>query len=87
VTLYEWLLAIGHQWDDRLCTTLIRVCSQHGQAAQALQLYEWMRRPWSEGGRGGAGLTPTVFTYTAVMRAALSGNMVDRAYQVCPGDL
>ena len=29
--LHEWLLGLGHAPDDRLCTTLIRVCAQHGQ--------------------------------------------------------
>ncbi len=29
--LHEWLLALGHAPDDRLCTTLMRVASQHGQ--------------------------------------------------------
>lgn len=82
LTLYQWLVAIGHVWDDRLCTTFIRVCSQHGQAALAIELYEWMQKPPLPEGGGGAGLRPTVFTYTAVMRAALSGNMVDKAYQV-----
>lgn len=72
-------LQIGHRLDDRLCTTLIRVCSQHGQAGTALSLYDWMRSPTAE---GGAGLTPTVFTYTAAMRAALSGSLMERALQV-----
>ena len=31
---------------------------------------------------GGAALTPTTYTYTAAMRAALAGNMVERALQV-----
>jgi hypothetical protein len=42
--LHEWLLGLGHAPDDRLCTTLIRVCAQHGQvgavgwhAVQAVQ--------------------------------------------------
>ena len=80
--LHEWLLQQGHRPDDRLCTTLIRVCAQHGQAAAALALYDWMRRPVAE---GGAGLGCTVFTYTAAMRAALTGNMPDRAMQVGAG--
>jgi len=77
--LHEWLQAVGHTPDDRLCTTLIRVCAQHGQASTALSLYDWMRAPRRS---GGAGLVPTVYTYTAALRAALSGNMIDRAYQV-----
>ena len=63
----------------RLCTTLIRVCAQHGQAATALAIYDWMRGKPDE---GGAGLTATVYTYTAAMRAALTGNLMDRALQV-----
>ena len=143
--LHEWLLGLGHAPDDRLCTTLIRVCAQHGQvrccslccavccawtlaaqgvcsrqgprqqltvagnllsvyhlceplnpdeahllswsgsftawaggtqALSALNIYDWMRARVKE---GGAGLCPTVFTYTAAMRAALSAGLVDRA--------
>lgn len=77
--LHEWLLAIGYQPDDRLCTSLIRVCAQHGQFATALAIYDWMTAYPEE---GGAGMRATVFTYTAAMRAALSGNMVDRALAV-----
>lgn len=77
--LHEWLLSMGHAPDDRLCTTLIRVCAQHGQALHALSIYDWMRSRVAE---GGAGLRPTVFTYTAAMRAALAGNLIDRALQV-----
>jgi pentatricopeptide repeat protein len=57
----------------------MRVCAQHGQAATALSLYDWMRTPREE---GGAGLTPTVFTYTAAMRAALTGSLMERALAV-----
>ncbi|KAK9827398.1 hypothetical protein WJX81_006751 [Elliptochloris bilobata] len=77
--LHEWLLGLGHAPDDRLCTTLIRVCAQHGQALSALNIYDWMRARVKE---GGAGLCPTVFTYTAAMRAALSAGLVDRALKV-----
>ena len=77
--LHEWLLSLGHLPDDRLCTTLMRVCSQHSHFAESLSLYEWMRTPRHE---GGAGLKPSVFTYTGAMRAALVGNLPDRALQV-----
>lgn len=77
--LYEWLKECGHTMDDRLCTTLIRVCAEHGQTSSALNVYDWMRAPRDV---GGAGLRPTVYTYTAVMRAALASNMLDRAMQV-----
>ena len=79
LVLHEWLLSMGHIPDDRLCTTLIRVCSQHGQTMTALSLYDWMR---SSQRAGGAGLVPTVYTYTAAMRAALTGSMIDRAVKV-----
>lgn len=71
--------ACGHAPDARLATTLIRVCSQHGQALAALGLYDWMRATRAS---GGGSLTPTVFTYTAAMRAALAGNLLSRAFQV-----
>lgn len=58
---------------------LIRVCSEHGQAITALSVYEWMKAPASV---GGAGLGPTVYTYTAAMRAALAAGLLDRALQV-----
>lgn len=58
---------------------LIRVCSEHGQAVTALSVYEWMKAPASV---GGAGLGPTVYTYTAAMRAALAAGLLDRALQV-----
>lgn len=60
-----------------------RVCSQHGQALLALNIYDWMSTRVAE---GGAGLRPTVFTYTAAMRAALAGNLIDRALKVCTYD-
>ena len=72
---------IGHRHDDRLCTTLIRLCSTHGEVGQALALYEWMRDPPQLGGQG---LTPTVFTFTAAMRAALTGGLCGVAFKVCP---
>ncbi len=59
-----------------------RVCSQHGQALLALNIYDWMSTRVAE---GGAGLRPTVFTYTAAMRAALAGNLIDRALKVWYG--
>jgi pentatricopeptide repeat protein len=62
-----------------LSPQLIRVCSEHGQAVTALSVYEWMKAPASV---GGAGLGPTVYTYTAAMRAALAAGLLDRALQV-----
>ncbi|KAF6255773.1 TPR-like protein [Scenedesmus sp. NREL 46B-D3] len=79
LVLSQWLQDSGHVLDDRLCTTLIRVCSEHGQAMTALSVYEWMKAP---GSVGGAGLSPTVYTYTAAMRAALAAGLLDRALAV-----
>lgn len=79
LVLYEWLKDSGHRLDDRLCTTLIRLCAEHGQAVSALNVYEWMRSPEEY---GGAALFPTVYTYTAAMRAALATGMLDKAMQV-----
>eukprot|EP01026_Neomeris_dumetosa_P056951 TRINITY_DN52244_c0_g1_i6.p1 TRINITY_DN52244_c0_g1~~TRINITY_DN52244_c0_g1_i6.p1 ORF type:complete len:753 (-),score=124.34 TRINITY_DN52244_c0_g1_i6:1214-3472(-) len=79
LVLHEWLVAIGHQPDNRLCTTLIRVCSQHGQALTAMSIYDWMRKSKKD---GGAGLECSVFTYTAAMRAALGGCLLERALDV-----
>lgn len=62
-----------------LLLQLIRVCSEHGQAVTALSVYDWMKAPASV---GGAGLAPTVYTYTAAMRAALSAGLLDRALQI-----
>lgn len=75
--------ACGHAPDARLATTLIRVCSQHGQALTALGLYDWMRAGRAA---GGGSLTCTVFTYTAAMRAALAGGLLPRAFQVPRGN-
>jgi len=80
--LHEWLQGLGHTPDDRLCTTLMRVCSQHSHTLEALNLYNWMRTPKKQ---GGAGLRPSVYTYTGAMRAALVGNLPDRALQVGGG--
>jgi len=77
--LHEWLVEAGHIPDDRLCTTLIRVCGQHGQTFSALGVYEWMKALPQE---GGAGLCPSVYTYTAAMRAALAGNVLEKALQI-----
>ncbi|MEW5301301.1 MAG: hypothetical protein WDW36_004167 [Sanguina aurantia] len=79
LVLHEWLKDTGHMMDDRLCTTLIRVCSDHGDAVTALGVYEWMKAPRSA---GGAALTPTTYTYTAAMRAAQGANLLERAMAV-----
>ncbi|WIA14814.1 hypothetical protein OEZ85_003296 [Tetradesmus obliquus] len=79
LVLSQWLQDSGHVLDDRLCTTLIRVCSEHGQAMTALSVYEWMKAPAAA---GGAALSPTVYTYTAAMRAALAAGLLDRALAV-----
>ena len=65
--------------DARLCTSLIKVASSHGQGATALGIYEWMRAKREE---GGAALQGTVHTYTVAMRAALAANMLPQALKV-----
>ena len=57
----------------------MRVCSQHSHTLEALNLYDWMRTAKKQ---GGAGLKPSVYTYTGAMRAALVGNLPERALQV-----
>ncbi|PNH05481.1 hypothetical protein TSOC_008251 [Tetrabaena socialis] len=79
LVLFEWLKAAGHRMDDRLCTTLIRVCSDHGDAVSALAVYDWMT---GSAAAGGAALEATAYTYTAAMRAALAGGLTDRALSV-----
>lgn len=76
LVLHTWLVRIQHQPDDRLCTTLIRACSQHGQHTMALDIFEWMRRPRSE---GGAGVAPNNHTYTVAVRTALNAKQLHRA--------
>lgn len=58
---------------------LIRVCGQHAQVHEALRIYDRMRSSVLE---GGLGLTPTVYTYTAAMRAALNAHMFDKAANI-----
>lgn len=58
---------------------LIRVCSDHGDCVSALAVYDWMT---SSPAAGGAALTPTTYTYTAAMRAALGGHMHSRALHI-----
>ncbi len=72
---------LGHWPDARLCTSLIKVASSHGQGATALGMYEWMRARREE---GGAALHGTVHTYTVAMRAALAANMLPQALKVKP---
>eukprot|EP00884_Botryococcus_braunii_P018227 jgi/Botrbrau1/5088/Bobra.37_1s0050.1 len=76
--LFEWLRKCRHTFDDRLCTTFIRHCSQHGDPLRALEIYDWMKARLEQGD----GLVPSVFTYTAVIRACHAGNMVDKAFKV-----
>ena len=74
--LYEWLRENNHEFDERLCASLIRICSRYGMQEKALSIYSWMRQGKSA---GGAGLRCSVFTYTSAMKAALISNDFDRA--------
>ncbi|KAK9833369.1 hypothetical protein WJX84_000847, partial [Apatococcus fuscideae] len=77
--LHTWLQDLGHRPDARLCTSLIKVASSHGQGSTALSIYEWMRAKREE---GGAALQGTVHTYTVAMRAGLAANMLPQALKV-----
>ena len=77
--LFEWLKASGHPMDNRLCTTIIRLSADNGDAVGAMAVYEWLRAPRS---LGGAGLKPSPFTYTTVMRAATGAKLPEKALQV-----
>lgn len=77
--VYFWLRDIGHEFDDRLCASLIRICTRHNAAGKALEIYEWMRRSKRA---GGAGLTGSVFTYTTAMRAAIVDRQLDYALDI-----
>eukprot|EP00890_Picochlorum_soloecismus_P006443 jgi/Picsp_1/67/NSC_00067-R1_pentatricopeptide repeat-containing protein len=77
--VYCWLRDSGHEFDDRLCASLIRICAKHNAAGKALEIYEWMRRSKRA---GGAGLNGSVFTYTAAMRAAIVDKQLDYALDI-----
>lgn len=77
--VYCWLRDNGHDFDDRLCASLIRICTKHNAAEKALEIYEWMRRSKRA---GGAGLRGSVFTYTAAMRAAIANKQLDYALDI-----
>lgn len=84
IILFEWLKSLpisqtDSPLDTRFCTTLIRICSDHKEPLTSLAIYEWMRAPINA---GGAGLSLTLFTYEAVMRAALKANMLEKTMMV-----
>ena len=62
VLLFDWLVEHGHDVDDRLCATVIRLCTNRGDPMKAIEVYAWMRRNR---------VPCSLFTYTSVMRAAL----------------
>ena len=57
----------------------MQLCSRNGEALRALTLYEWM-----QGGKraGGPALSPSIYTYTEALRAALKAGEPHRAIQV-----
>ncbi|GAX83171.1 hypothetical protein CEUSTIGMA_g10597.t1 [Chlamydomonas eustigma] len=79
LVLFEWLKTIGHVMDDRLTTTVMRLCADNGDPSSALAIYNWMQAPAQV---GGAGLSPSIFTYTAAMRASISARLPERAMQI-----
>jgi pentatricopeptide repeat protein len=77
--LFDWLVENNHKIDERLCASVIRICSNKGRPRKAIDIYEWMRRRPEQ---GGAGLSCSVFTYTSVMKAALLDGDIDYALVV-----
>jgi pentatricopeptide repeat protein len=74
IQLTDWLALCGFRFDSRTCTTLIISLAQHSQFTRSLQIYNWMRAD--------LGLQPTVYTYTAVMKAALAAGDIETALNV-----
>ncbi len=73
VLLFDWLVEHGHDVDERLCATVIRLCTSRGDPAKALAVYKWMRSNR---------IPCSLFTYTSVMKAALVGGDFDYALDV-----
>ncbi len=76
VLLFDWLVENNHEFDERLCASMMRICSRRGQHGRAMGIYEWMRRSRQY---GGAGLACSVFTYTTAMKAAIMDAQYDHA--------
>lgn len=73
VLLFDWLVEHGHEVDERLCATVIRLCTSRGNPSKALEVYKWMR----------LNRVPcSLFTYTSVMKAALVGGDIEYALDV-----
>lgn len=72
--LFDWLLENGHEVDERLCATMIRICTNRGEPRRALDIYRWMRRTSVP--------VCSVFTYTYVMKAAIALGELDYALDV-----
>lgn len=68
IALYDWLVCNGHEFDERLCASVIRICTNRGQIAKALEIFEWMTQGKAS---GGGGIQCSVYTYTSVMKAAI----------------
>ena len=82
LVLFEWLKALPSPssiFDERLCATLIRICSRHDDAVTALYIYEWSTASVKA---GGAGHSSTIYIYEAAMKAAMKANMLKRAMDI-----
>lgn len=79
IMLYEWLVENEHEFDDRLCASVIRICIKRGQSSRALDIYEWMMRSKAS---GGGGIRCSVYTYTSVMKAAILQGDFDYALEI-----
>lgn len=73
VMLFDWLVEHGHDVDERLCATVIRLCTSRGDPSKALEVYKWMRLKR---------VPCSLFTYTSVMKAALVGGDFEYALEV-----
>mmetsp|Transcript_8498 Transcript_8498/g.24365 ORF Transcript_8498/g.24365 Transcript_8498/m.24365 type:complete len:757 (-) Transcript_8498:177-2447(-) len=79
LVLHEWLLLVGHQPDNRLCTTIMHLCNFNGEPLRSLALYDWMQGMQA---MGTPGPRPNVYTYTTAMRAALLARQPRKAIQI-----
>lgn len=73
ILLFDWLVQHGYEVDERLCGTVIRLCTSRGDSTKALQVYKWMRTN---------GVSCSLFTYTSVMKAAMVGGDFQYALDV-----
>lgn len=77
--VHSWLKSIDHDFDSRLCTTLISAFVRAQQPAAALNIFFWMV---AQSTSGREELTPTVHTYTASIQAATAARAFSQACMI-----